>query len=904
MKSVKSFSAAIASIACTALLLWAPNGFAQPQKQTDRVDKMSAAGKRAVAAINKIARQSAAPKARAALAVTEEDDEGGRCINEPDCGEEDGDAESAPGGQAEVSIAVDSSGQHIVIGYNDTRGFSENPITLSGVLYSEDGGKTFVDGGRLPTPGNDVIGTTRLPQVFGDPEVKYLGACTFVYSSIMIKKFSATTAAQTMSLHRSTDCGKTWQGPFEVTAATNPNGIVEDNEPADAADKEFMDVDPDTGRLIISWSNFTPAAPGGVEIRTSFTDNAKSASPPTWSTGAIVAATPDDGQASCPRFAAGNNNAYVAWRRFPFPGTFGGLGNQIGFARSLNNGVTWQAPLNTSNEFFTMDQVLGNDRVNTSPSLAVDNSHGKNRGNIYLVYANNNSGDGADIVFQRSTNQGQTFSKPLELNAAPGEDRPQWFPWVTVDTTTGRVHVFYYDQGIDTSGDLTEVSYLFSDDGGKHWSAPVPLTKRPFHAGHGNDTGQPNLGDYIQAVAQHGDLFASYAVANPPPGGFVDGQPTSTQLTVPDVEFKRHSESSKLDLNSLPLSIDVNNVAFSDSSGNGNGFADPGETIRVNLSLENYTVNKLNDAKAKDVLAFLSTDTPGVEVRQPLGIYGAIKSGESEASSLQYQLRLAPTFVPGTPIELRLDTIGRFDGGHGIDAATLRQTLFSGTPVATTILSENFDGVAPGALPAGWTSAHGGGANVVPWITSNSFCSNNNAAFHQNANDNGTGDPTRWERLFSPLFAIPADSSYVTLDFDVCTDTEFDPNFNIQAFDGLTLRIFDNTAGFAPRSVLVEAYADEITTGSIKHFPKHLPRNNDPAYLQDMSVWAGDSQGIKHVHMRLPGMKGTVDQLRFEFTQDGNSTCLDVGGGPVCGVSVDNIVLRSVKATAAPVPHP
>src|SRR6185503_4006506 len=132
-------------------------------------------------------------------------------------------------------------------------------------------------------------------------------------------------------------------------------------------------------------------------------------------------------------------------------------------------------------------------------------------------------------------------------------------------------------------------------------------------------------------------------------------------------------------------------------------------------SLENYTVNRLSDAKAKGVIALLRTDTPGVEVRQPLGIYGDIKSGESEASSLQYQLRLAPTFVPGTPIELRLDAIGRFDGGHGLDAAELRQTLFSGTPVATTILSENFDGVAPGALPAGWTSAHGGGANVVPW---------------------------------------------------------------------------------------------------------------------------------------------------------------------------------------------
>ena len=117
------------------------------------------------------------------------------CVNKPECGgEEEGDAEEAPGGQAEVSIAVDESGQHIVIGFNDTRGFSENPISVSGVLYSEDGGRTFVDGGRLPSPGNEVIGTTRFPQVFGDPEVKYLGHCVFVYSSILIKKFSDTTA--------------------------------------------------------------------------------------------------------------------------------------------------------------------------------------------------------------------------------------------------------------------------------------------------------------------------------------------------------------------------------------------------------------------------------------------------------------------------------------------------------------------------------------------------------------------------------------------------------------------------------------------------------------------------------------------------------------------------------------
>src|SRR6058998_986963 len=141
-------------------------------------------------------------------------------------------------------------------------------------MYSDDGCSSFVDGGQLPSPGTDIIGTTRLPQVFGDPDVKYLGGCAFVYSSIIVKKFSATTAAVTMGVHRSTDCGHTWVGPFEVTPATNPNGLLTaSGSPRDAADKEFMDVDPDTRRVILSWSNFTPAAAGGVEISTTFSDN-------------------------------------------------------------------------------------------------------------------------------------------------------------------------------------------------------------------------------------------------------------------------------------------------------------------------------------------------------------------------------------------------------------------------------------------------------------------------------------------------------------------------------------------------------------------------------------------------------------------------------------------------------
>ena len=201
-------------------------------------------------------------------------------------------------------------------------------------------------------------------------------------------------------------------------------------------------------------------------------------------------------------------------------------------------GNVWRAPVNTSSEFLTQDQILGNDRSNTAPSLAVDNSKGPYKGNVYLVYPNNNSFDGSDIVFQRSTDRGQTFSAPLLINSRPGEDRAQWFPTIAVDNVSGRVSVFYYDQGIATSGDLSEVTYTFSLDGGSSWSKPRPLTLKPFNAGHNNDTGQPNLGDYNQGVSQHGKFFAAYALANRPPLGFVDGQPDVT-LTGIDATVSR-----------------------------------------------------------------------------------------------------------------------------------------------------------------------------------------------------------------------------------------------------------------------------------------------------------------------------------------------------------------------------
>jgi hypothetical protein len=527
-----------------------------------------------------------------------------------------------------------------------------------------------------------------------------------------------------------------------------------------------------------------------------------------------------------------------------------------------------------------MDEVLGNDRVNENPAVAVDTSPGPFRRSIYLVYSNNNSGDGADIYFQKSTDGGITFSSPVVVNSRPGNDRPQWFPFVTADKRTGRVTIFYYDQGIDTSGHLTELSYLYSDDGGTTWSRPAPLSERPFKAGWGNDTSQPNLGDYNQAVSQLATFYAGFAATRPQ--RFTDGQP-STQMITPDVFFRKlTAEAAK-----PPLRLGA--VSFVDSGGNGS--LDPGETARFRFTLVNNDTNPLHAGAVAAITAVLSSDTPGVRVTRASSAYPNIGPGGAAQNSAEYILALSREFLPGTPIELKLAVTAR------AGSTELSFTQPTGTLRRTTLLTQDFEDAPVGALPVGWASVHGAGANEVPWTVSNTFCGPSRKAFHPNANDGpAPNQHSRWERLLSPVIEIPRESQGVEVEFDVCYETEDDPVLRVRAYDGFFLRVTDLTPERTLRSVLVEAFEQEFTTGPIKHYPKHLPRNSDPSYFEDMSAWAGSSGEARRVRMKLPGMAGSIVQFRFEYTQDSLFTCADVRPGRSCGVSVDNFVVRSVQA--------
>ena len=392
-------------------------------------------------------------------------------VSAPFTGADDG--TTLPGGQADMSIAVDASGNNVVVVVQRRTGADAVAGVRFGIRLVERWWRDFhrrrnaavaatghlrrrrVPAGVRQSRRQVRPGRERLPVRRrlgdGDGHQRQRHRADIVYGG----------TAQTLAIHRSVDCGHTWSGPFEVTSATNPTGALVGSSARDVADRPSIDVDPDTGRVLASWSNFTSTTVigGGVEIRTAFSDNVMSGTPPTWSAGTVVnGGSADFDTGSMVRFAGnGSANTYIAWARKsndPAAATpYGGeaCGNTM-FARSTDNGATWSAPVKlhtggicVGGDYWPMDQIPGNDRVHSHPAIAVDTSAGPASGNVYVVYTANDAKDGGDVHFVRSTNGGRSFAPPVRLNARPGVDRSQWFPYTTV-APSGRVYVIWYDQ--------------------------------------------------------------------------------------------------------------------------------------------------------------------------------------------------------------------------------------------------------------------------------------------------------------------------------------------------------------------------------------------------------------------------------------------------------------------------
>src|SRR5262245_53476405 len=58
-------------------------------------------------------------------------------VGDEDCSEE-GFQDGPNSTQSEMSLAIDPSGLHIVVAFNDFRGLNRNPLSISGFAYSDD----------------------------------------------------------------------------------------------------------------------------------------------------------------------------------------------------------------------------------------------------------------------------------------------------------------------------------------------------------------------------------------------------------------------------------------------------------------------------------------------------------------------------------------------------------------------------------------------------------------------------------------------------------------------------------------------------------------------------------------------------------------------------------------------
>jgi hypothetical protein len=242
-------------------------------------------------------------------------------------------------------------------------------------------------------------------------------------------------------------------------------------------------------------------------------------------------------------------------------------GNNFGgrqFSRSTNGGITWMAPINIPNSpvwgtldvdsngnlfiggvsnfsspfwcvrssnarignvipiFDRVAQVnLGGSLVFSAPInpeglvgqlfLAVDRSGTATNSNIYMLASLRPTGasNGADVMFVRSTNGGQSFSAPRRINDDPiNHNKWHWFGTFSV-ASNGRIDAVWFDTRSAANNTNSQLFYSWSTDGGVTWSANVAVSNsfNPF-LGYPN---QNKIGDYITIVSDATGGNVAYA---------------------------------------------------------------------------------------------------------------------------------------------------------------------------------------------------------------------------------------------------------------------------------------------------------------------------------------------------------------------------------------------------------
>jgi len=381
---------------------------------------------------------------------------------------------------SENSIAVHPTDPDILLCGNNSASLPSNSSRDVQVGWSTDGGRTWT---------NLMYGPVGR-QSFCDPAVAIDRAGRFFIA------YNTSDRGQGVAL--STDLGATWR---HVQVARAPMG--------GSLDKPHLAVDtspasPFEGRAYLAWTKAGSPLDGGpsnLSIHCSRSEDHGS----TWSAPALL--SPTAGHQTGSNLAVGpDGEVYCCWSVF---NGMAGDEKAIAFNRSLDGGVTWDAP---RRPLANLRGIHGTNIPNTGlrvysfPSLAVDRSEGARRGWLYVLWVNIgqprvNSGD-ADVFAWRSMDRGTTWDGPMRVNDDLTSNA-QWQVWATCDDANGHLYAVFYDRREDPADREARTYVARSTDGGETW-VNFPVGDAPFLPAGIYGT---YMGDYIGIAALDSHVY-------------------------------------------------------------------------------------------------------------------------------------------------------------------------------------------------------------------------------------------------------------------------------------------------------------------------------------------------------------------------------------------------------------
>lgn len=311
------------------------------------------------------------------------------------------------------------------------------------------------------------------------------------------------------------------------------------------------------------------------------------------------------------------------------------------------------------------------------------------------------------------------------------------------------------------------------------------------------------------------------------------------------------------------LALDPATLTAENCTGTNNA-VDPGETVTCQFALRN-----IGGASTTNLVATLLA-TGGVTAPGGAQTYGALAPGGA-AGTRPFTFTANGTCGGTITVTLHLQD-GAADLGNVTQTIPLGQTA--------TLWSENFDGITAPALPAGWTTAGGGGQ--AAWFSRTTASDTApNAMFSANAATIGTNT------LVTPAITLPAGSSQLT----------FRQNYDLESgYDGGVLEIKIGAGAFtdiitAGGSFVAGGYNAALSTSY-----------GNP--LGGRSAWTGTSGSFITTTVNLPaGASGQTVQFRWRCATDdstaGTGWYVDSFAitGPVCCVGAPSITTQPQNQT-------